>query len=160
MATRPANSFKRIADVPVHYDRRSSSDYGTRGVATRFYATTNTERKLDQCFLELWDRCPYGKAEVITSAGTWVNKPIYHGKGRAFDLDGIFWSNRTFVTKWDGYQGGDRRFYFGVEAILRKHFGTVLNYLYNAPHRDHFHIDDGTSVGFQSGSKSRVLFLH
>ncbi|MEQ9486045.1 cell wall hydrolase [Coleofasciculus sp. F4-SAH-05] len=159
MATRPSNYFTRIADVPVHYDRLSSRDYGTRGVSTRFYATTEAERKLDQCFFELWDLCPYGKAEVITSAGTWVNKRSYHGKGRAFDLDGIFWSDRTFVTLWDGHQRGDRRFYFGVEAILRKHFGTVLNYLYDAAHRDHFHLDDGTSVGFKSVFKSRVLFL-
>ena len=34
-----------------------------------------------------------------------------------------------------------------------------MNYLYNAPHRDHFHLDDGTNVGFQAGSQSRVKFL-
>lgn len=159
MAVRPNNSYTRLADVPVHYDRRSRLDYGTRGVPTRFYGTSESERKLDNCFFELWDLCPYGKAEVITSAGAWVNKRRYHGEGRAFDLDGIFWSNRTFVTFWDGYQGGDRKFYFGVEAVIRKHFGTVLNYLYNAPHRDHFHLDDGTSVGFQAGLQSKVKFL-
>ena len=153
------NSFVTIAGVSTNYARLPVANYGTRGRNYRFYATAEFERKLDRCFFELWDVCPYGKAEVITSAGAWVGKSSYHGRARAFDLDGIFWTNRTFVTLQDGYNNGDRPFYFGVEAILRRHFGTVLDYLYNAPHRDHFHIDDGSSVGFNSSFRSTVSFL-
>lgn len=82
-----------------------------------------------------------------------------HGQGRAFDLDGVFWEERSLVTLRDGWQGRDRRLYFGVEAVLRRHFGTVLDFHYNAAHRDHFHIDDSASVGFRPGSRSLVLFV-
>jgi peptidoglycan hydrolase-like protein with peptidoglycan-binding domain len=158
--TRPSNSFTTLSGIPVHYDRFSPPDnYGTRGKPYRFYATSSFEDKLDKCFEELWGLCPNGRAELITSGGTYVDKPSFHGQGRAFDLDGIFWSNRTFVTFKDGYQRSDRKFYFGVEAVLRKHFGTVLDYLYNADHRDHFHVDDGTGVGFRASAKSVVYFL-
>ncbi len=122
---RPTNSFRTITRIPVNYDRLNN-DYGTRGIPYTFYSTNELEKKLDKCFGELWDLCPYGKAEIITSAGTYVNKSGQHGRGRAFDLDGIFWSNRDFVTLWDGYNKGDRRFYFGVYANLRKKFCTVL----------------------------------
>lgn len=42
---------------------------------------------------------------------------------------------------------------------MRKHFGTVLNYLYNADHHDHLHVDDGSEVGFVRSSTSRVFFV-
>lgn len=155
---RPNNSFDQLGGVPVHYDRFNDPNfgYGTRGKPTRFHCTEAFEQKLDTCFQELWTACPLGKAEVITSAGAFVEKPGKHGEGRAFDLDGLFWSDKTFITL---RYPQDRQFYLGVEAILRKHFGTVLNYEYNASHRDHFHVDDGTAVGFSSESRSRVLFL-
>ena len=40
-------------------------------------------------------------------------------------------------------------FYIGIEAVLRRHFGTVLNHFYNADHRDHLHVDTGTPVGLR-----------
>jgi hypothetical protein len=157
---RPTNFFENLGGVPVHYDRLASPhNYGTRGKATRFFCTEGVETKLNQCFRELWDVCPLGQAQVITSAGAWVDKPGFHGSGRAFDLDGIFWANKSFVTLSDGFMGGDRKFYHAVEAIIRRHFGTVLDYHYNADHRDHFHLDDGTAVDFDTGSLSRVKFL-
>jgi peptidoglycan hydrolase-like protein with peptidoglycan-binding domain len=159
MATRPDNSFTTLGDVPVHYNRYRPEDYPTRGKPYRYYCTQNFENKLDECIRELWNLNPYGKAEVITSGGAFVDKGGFHAKGRALDLDGIFWSRRRFITLYDGYQGGNRKFYFGIEAILRKHFGTVLDYNYNADHRDHFHVDDEYSVGFRSSSLSLVKFL-
>ena len=156
--SRPNNYFTALAGVPIHYARYADSRYayGTRGKPYKFYATEAFERKLEACFDDLWETCPYGQAEVITSAGAYVNKMGYHGKGRAFDLDAIFWHDRTFITRDYPLQ---KEFYLGVEAVLRKHFGTVLNYLYNSAHRDHFHVDDGTEVKFYSASKSRVLFV-
>ena len=70
-------------------------------------------------FIELWRVCPLGRAEVVTSAGAYVNKPGSHGQGRGFDLDAIFWADKNFITL---HYPQDRRFYLGVEAILRKHF--------------------------------------
>ncbi len=154
--SRPQNYFKELSAVPVHYARPPIAPYATRGKPYRFYTTKPFEGKLTACFDELWTVCPLGKAEVITSAGAYVDKPGYHSKGRGFDLDAIFWKQRDFVTL--DYPS-DPVFYLGIEAIIRRHFGTVLNYLYNRAHRDHFHIDDGTPVKFSSQSTSRVLFI-
>jgi hypothetical protein len=153
--SRPSNYFTELAGVPVNYDRLPPPhNYGTRGTPTRFHTTEEFQEKLDACFAELWTVCPLGQAELITSAGAYTAKPGYHGRGRAFDLDCMFWSDRTFITV--DYQT-DARFYLGVESIVRKYFGTVLNYNYNASHRDHFHIDDGTEVGFRR-VRSILLF--
>lgn len=156
--SRPRNTFEELAGVPVHYDRFPNPQfgYGTRGKPLTWHCTEAFEKKLNAAFEELWDVCPLGRAEVITTAGAYVNKPGMHGKGRGFDVDGIFWSNRTFITK---KYPEDRPFYLAVEAILRKHFGTVLNYEYNRDHEDHLHVDDGTEPGFVARHKSRVLFL-
>ena len=154
---KPSNNFEKLAGVPVHYDRlRPPYNYGTRGKPTRFHATEEFQQKLDNCFSELWKLVPYGTAEVITSAGAYTNKPGWHGKGKAFDLDGIYWSDKTFITL---HYPNDPKFYLGVDAILRKHFGTVLNYHYNPSHKDHFHIqDDGKAVGFRK-ARSIIVFL-
>jgi hypothetical protein len=156
--SRPNNSFTTLAGVPVHYDRLRNQDYGTRGIPHRFYVTPEFESKLDECFGHLWEVCPYGRAAVITSAGTYVAKPGFHGLGRALDLDGLFWPNKTFVTLYDGFQGRNLNLYIGIESVIRMHFGQVLNFSYNAAHRDHFHIDD-VEPGFRQGARSSVLFL-
>jgi hypothetical protein len=153
---RPENSFDRIAGAEVRYDRLSGASYGTRGVATRFHATEAFEGKLRAAFADLWEACPLGQADVIASGGTFADKPGAHGRGRAFDLDALFWPERTFVAR--SYPQ-DCRFYLAVEAVLRGHFGTVLNYRYNAAHRDHLHLDDLAPTGFVPEHRSRVLFL-
>lgn len=156
--SRPDNTFDKLAGVPVHYDRYPDPEYGygTRGKPNTWHCTEAFEQKLVEALEELWELCPLGRAEVITTAGAYVNKPGLHGKGRGFDVDGIFWSDRTFVTK--NYPN-DRPFYLAVEAVFRKHFGTVLNYEYNVDHQDHLHIDDGSETGFVPEHRSRVLSL-
>ena len=155
----PPQFFTSLAGVPVRYDRENPGQYGTHGVPFRFHCVPGFTAKLEAFFEELWRVCPLGRAEVITSAGAYTNKAGRHGMGRAFDIDAIFWAERTFVTLHDGFEGRDRAFYFGVECVLRKHFGQVLDYLYNAAHRDHFHVDDAEEVGFREGSESTVGFL-
>lgn len=148
-------TFNTIGAVPVNYARNPVAPYGTLGRQHNFRCTNTFYSKLETCFAELWRVCPYGQPQAVVSAGAYVNKSGYHGMGRAFDLDAIFWPGRTFVTnRFDDYPN----FYLGVEAILRKHFGTVLAYNYNHAHRDHFHIDDGTSVGFRT-TRSITLFV-
>jgi hypothetical protein len=141
--------------VPLHYDRLPGQ-YGTRGQPRRFFMTADFHSKLEACFSELWGLCPLGSAEVIATAGAWVEKPGAHGAGRAFDLDALFWPDRTFITL---HYPNDRGVYLAVEAVLRRYFGTVLNFEYNAAHRDHFHVDDLTAVGFVRQHRSRVLFV-
>lgn len=154
---KPSNYFEKLAGVPVHYDRLAPpNNYGTRGRPTKFHVIEEFQHKLDNFFSELWELCPFGTPEVITSAGAYTEKPGWHGKGRAFDLDGIFWSNKTFVTL---QYPTDPKFYLAVDAVLRKHFGTVLNYHYNSSHKDHFHIqDDGKALGFRK-VRSIIVFL-
>ena len=148
-------SFNTIGLVPTHYARLPVATYGTIGRQRNFRCTNAFYLKLEACFSELWRVCPQGRAQAIVSAGAYVNKPGYHGMGRAFDLDAIFWPGKTFITnRFEDYPS----FYLGVEAILRKHFGTVLAYNYNRAHRDHFHIDDGGSVGFRT-ARSHTLFM-
>src|SRR6185436_7057933 len=110
----PAHFFKNLGGgVPVHYDRLASPHhYGSRGKARNFHCKTDFEPLLDAAFRDVWLYTGLGKAEVITSAGAYVNKPGQHGQGRAFDIDGIFWSDKTFVTLHAGWQGQDRSFYF------------------------------------------------
>lgn len=154
--SRPENSFDELAGVPVHYDRSSEAGYGTRGIPFTPHSTEPFEQKLNDAFEELWEVCPLGEAEVITSAGAYVDKPGMHGKGRAFDVDGIFWANKSFITN---QYPNDRPFYLAVESVLRKHFGTVLNYKYNESHQDHFHVSDRGEPGFVPDHRSQVLYL-
>ena len=110
MALKKFNSLNR---VPTHYDRDSASDYGTRGRLANFSAENDFVGKLDNCFKELFNILPLGQAEVITSAGagTRLDDPQpgdEHSQARAFDLDGIFWAGRKFVTLDDGFLDGDR----------------------------------------------------
>lgn len=158
MATRPSNAPDKLGDVRLFYDRRSANDLG-KGTPVVLAMTQGFEDQLDRCFNELWNISPNGKPDKIFTAGAWTNKPGMHGEGRAFDLDGFEWSNRKFIVLEDGRKNGDRKFYFGIEAILRKHFGIVLDYLYNSDHHDHFHIDDGVSIDFDTSARSKILFL-
>ncbi|ANM30620.1 hypothetical protein ABI59_15135 [Acidobacteria bacterium Mor1] len=156
MPTSPDHSIDNVAGAALHYAREPIARYGSRGEARSFFMTRPFAAKLTDCFAELWQLCPLGRAEVVTSAGAFVHKPGYHGLGRAFDIDGIFWEGRDFVTL--DYPARPR-IYLAIEAVLRRHFGTVLNYLYNSAHQDHLHIDDGTPVDFYPESESRVLFV-
>jgi len=153
---RPNNTAPELGNVPLFYDRLT---FRGDGKPVTLAMTENFEEKLDKCFFELWNICPYKEAKKIFTAGAYVDKPGMHGEGRAFDLDGFEWSNRKFIVFEDGYNNGDRKFYFGIEAVLRKHFGIVLNYLYNADHRDHFHIDDSVAIDFDTSARSKMLFL-
>ena len=149
-------TYNEIAGVDLHYARPPVAPYGSRGRHQTFASTRELRDTLAACVDELAGMCPHGRPEVITSAGFHVRKPGQHGKGRAMDVDAIFWPDRTLVT--DFYLT-DTRFYLAVESVFRRHFGIVLNYLYNAAHHDHLHVDLGVPVGFSTGSTSRVLFL-
>ena len=149
-------TFTKLAGVPVHYDRNSKQSYGTRGIPFKPRALEITVRKLNDCFEELFDVNPFKKGEVIISAGAYFDKPGQHGNGKAFDLDGIFWEREKLIA----IEYPEKPIlYISVESILRKYFGTILSYNYNLAHRDHFHLDTGSRVGFNQMSKSRVEYL-
>ncbi len=151
------HKFNHIAGVPVHYSRHTHAMYGTRGRGPRW---VRLEEKfhdlLVDCFLELWDMCGMGPPEVFCTGGCYVEKAGRHGEGTAVDIDSFHWKDRDFVTL--NYPD-DARFYIAIEAILRRHFGTVLQYEYNRAHRCHWHVDSGSPVGFYPKSRSRTLFV-
>lgn len=157
MPPRPSHFFEALAGVPVHYDRPPVADYGSRGKPRRFHCLPALSRRLDALFTELFGRAPtrFGPAEVILTAGAYVNRPGQHGLGKAFDLDGIHWEQRRFLAL---EQPRDTLLYLAVQSICHKHFGVVLGYNYNAAHQDHLHIDISRDVRFRP-TKSVTFFL-
>lgn len=148
--------FTSLTGVPVHYARPPRAPYGTRGVPARWRAAPEFERKIAAAFEHLWTACPLGKANLIVSAGFAVDKPGMHGLGRAMDLDALWWDERTWVAL---HYPHDQPFYLAVEAVFKRYFGVVLNYLYNPDHHDHLHINDTDEPGFSPGARSEVLFV-
>jgi len=128
--------------------------YDNVAVCRGEYADQRLIDALNETFQKLWEYI--GKAEVILTAGAYTKKPGWHGRGLAFDLDG-------FILKGDRLMALDyqesKRFYLGVEAILRATFpGTILNYNYNPAHHDHWHMQlDGVS-SFRR-TRSQTLWL-
>ncbi len=93
---------------------------------------------------------------LILTGGLYVNKAGQHGQGLAIDVDGLWWSDTNKFLTINAPQDWYR--YLRIEASLRKVFGTVLNYDYNAAHRDHWHCDLGTSTAWRH-VESQVKFV-
>lgn len=151
-------SSSEMAGVPIHYDRFRPEDYGQPGHPHTVYMTAGMKQNCEACFEALFQMTPqeFGDAKFILTAGAYVQKPGYHGKGRAFDLDALVWKTEHWIANTFPR---DPQLYLAIESVIRQHFGTVLTYSYNKPHHDHIHFDDGTAVGFNRMSKSRVIFL-
>ena len=96
----------------------------------RVRSTRSTARKTSKhCWMMRSKPCgstpALGQAQVITSAGAYTNKPGQHGQGRALDIDGIFWSNKT--SSLPCTPAGKARtatFYFGIERSCVSDFGV------------------------------------
>ncbi|MGR5475215.1 extensin family protein [Vibrio astriarenae] len=153
------NKCTHLNQIPIHYARYSEPNhYGTRGKPYSIRGTPELIDSLCRCFSEISSSSKplFGDIQTVTTAGAFVNKKGQHGKGRAFDLDAIFWSEQSLIAN---EYNEKTRLYLGVESLLRRHFGTVLGYNYDSAHRDHFHVDLGTPIGFSKKSKSKVLYV-
>jgi hypothetical protein len=150
-------SFNEINGMSVNYARKPVSEYGTKGKQYTFYCNDKFFANVERFFEDLSALSGLGMPQVLTSAGFYVAKNGYHGHGRAFDLDALFWKNRKFVTL-NAYPE-QPKFYMAVECVIRRHFGLCLGWLYNPAHRDHFHIDDSKTVDFHENSRSNILFI-
>ena len=148
-------AINQINNIPLHYARLTSHPYGTKGKQRDFLVEENFLKILKNAFKEVFDNCPLGKPEIMTTAGIFVNKVGQHGRGKAFDLDAIFWNDETLVTLNFVHQ---KELYLGIESFLRKHFGIVLNHFY-PNHKDHWHIDTSVPVDYNENSKSETLYL-
>lgn len=138
--------IEKVGGASLSYARAPIAPYGTRGKTRPFWCEQGFVKIVDDAFSDLWQVCPLGQAEVVASAGFFVDKAGEHATGRAMDVDAIFWSGRDFVTN---NFATDAPLYFAVEAVLRRHFGVVLDFTYNAAHHDHFHVDCSAPVGFR-----------
>ena len=170
MTTAPSDlvTFRELAGAAIHYARAPVAEYGTRGKGPRAQRLKLAFlTALEDAMSELWYLHPWGRAEVVVSAGAYVAKAGRHGLGRAYDIDALWWPVGV-----EGPTGAQREVvrrlvtldaprqwahYLAVECVLRRHFGTVLGYAYNRAHRDHWHVDDGSPVGWYPRSKSRCL---
>lgn len=148
-------TINSINGIPLHYARLTNHPYGTRGVQRNFSIEANFLKKLEAAVKEVFDHCPFGAPEVITTAGIFVDKPGEHRHGKAFDLDAIFWKEKTLTTTNFLHQ---KELYLGIESFLRKHFGIVLNYFY-PNHKDHWHVDTSVPVDYNTYAQSETLYV-
>lgn len=152
----------KLAGKSLFYDRVTQADYGVGGVPYRPYVNPNFAHECDDCFSELIsDLSQHAglKVETILTGGVSRSGSgsSYHHQNRAFDLDGLLFEGGS---NWVATSFPQRPLlYLGMEAILRRHFGTILSYDYNRAHQDHFHFDNGTSIGLKTAAKSHVIFL-
>ena len=90
--------------------------------------------------------------------------PSWHYRARAWDISSLTWTNGTTLDMCNGAHASSslatRRRYLAVEALLRRHFRTVLNGYYNADHENHFHVDNGCQVEpLRKTLRSHTLFI-
>lgn len=151
-------SFNEIAGVPIYYDRAPVAEYGSKGKGPRVVRLDSQfKKKLEACLYELWDAFPQGKASHFVTAGFYVEKAGPHASGRAVDIDGLWWDGHPPIVAKNA--PNDLRRYLGIEAVIRKHFGVVLDYWYNAKHRDHWHIDDTNNILPFTFKRSHTVFI-
>ncbi len=176
--------FSAAGGVQCHYAGVNAA-YGNLDKAKK-----STLRKINPGFLALFSACireiswmtfPYmGELWAMVSGGAYVPKAGWHGKGEAYDLGGLHWrtyvghmpqrlslidlarqyhkkKNNVELDYLDNYL-----LYLAIEAVIRKHFGTVLGIHHNRQHWNHWHIDPGTKVGYWDkgfGSNTRITFV-
>jgi hypothetical protein len=149
-------SFKKLVDVPVHYDRLDPpNDYGSKGKSRMFKCTNKLKTTLEDCLgglFEVWNR---EEPSIILTAGTIGDGGGEHGRGLAFDLDGFYWGDQKFMML---FYPTDRVFYLGINAHLFLYFSQVLSYHYPR-HDDHFHVDFNFSFKFRPDSNAQTFFL-
>lgn len=148
-------AVNKVNGIPLHYARLIDHPYGTRGIQRNFSVEPDFFNIVEAALKEVFDNCPYGIPEVITTAGIFVNKPGQHGHGKAFDLDAIFWKDTSIVAMNFLHQ---KQLYLAIESFLRKHFGIVLNYMY-PNHKDHWHVDISVPVDYNQTSTSETLYI-
>jgi len=104
----------------------------------------------------------FGRLVRITSAGAFVNKPGFHGLGRAFDHD-VWLFEEVEISPFRGDHASSslarRRRYWALAALFRSRSAHVLHGEYNAAHRDHIHHDDGGPFAFTTTSEATVKLV-
>jgi hypothetical protein len=151
----------KLAGAPIHYDRLKPEDYGTIGIPIDPYFDPDFYEQCNQAFVDiqalLKPKLGPFTAVVTGGIGRAGEGASYHHKNRAFDLDALFFeSGASWVAT--SYRA-DPHLYLAIESRLRMHFGTVLTYLYDPRHEDHFHFDNGRASTFRPATKTHSLFV-
>jgi hypothetical protein len=104
----------------------------------------------------------FGDLKRITSAGTLVAKPGFHGLGRACDHDAWTFTHvdiRPIKQDHAAPALARRQRYWALAALIRSHSAFVLHGEYNAAHRDHIHQDNGGPRPFTTSSEATVKLV-
>lgn len=94
----------------------------------------------------------WGYPNRIYSYGAYVDKPGYHGSGRAFDIAKVLFATTTGGTihvscRYDIWRNQSNfathaKRYWGLAASLLRRFSYVITYPYNSAHHNHIHVDN------------------
>jgi len=162
-------SYTAVGATDLRYAREPVGVYGSMGHRSRrVRSTPEMCTALDRALTAIGEVCPAGRPTHLVTAGCQADRrpdgsprapDDRHRQGVAVDIDSLWWDRSAIPAVVTLHSRGDMRRYLGVEACLRMEFGTVLGWEYNRAHRDHWHCDLGSDVGFDVRSRSRVLFV-
>ncbi len=159
--------FDQLDGVPLYYWRWKDGTAGRRVERQAFASTSDFHRRLVVWVRDLKDiSARYGGLvgmDRIVTAGTFVDKPLEHGKGKAFDLDQVRWiggSVTPYAREHEAADLGVRRRYLALDAVCRRHFHWVLDGRFNADHADHLHLDTaGGALVCDREARSDMVFV-
>jgi hypothetical protein len=162
-----AARFDHLDGVPLYYWRFTDGTAGRRVERRTFASTVDFHQRLVVWVRDLKDiAARYGGLHAmdrIVTAGTFVDKPLEHGQGRAFDLDQVRWGSTAVTPFYREHDSPDlrvRRRYLAVDAVCRRHFHWVLDGRYNADHADHLHLDTaGGALVWDPTARSDAAFV-
>ena len=106
----------------------------------------------------------YGQITKLGHIGALPGRPdpSFHLRAEALDINWIAWStgevSRPCNGAFEALNPTSHRRLIGVEAGLRKYFGTVINRGWRG-HNNHFHVDPGCPVQFNKGKETHRLFI-
>jgi hypothetical protein len=162
-----AARFDQLDGVPLYYWRFTDGTAGRRVERRTFASTVDFHQRLVVWVRDLKDiAARYGNLrgmDRIVTAGTFVDKPLEHGQGKAFDLDQVRWGSTAVTPYHREHDSPDlrvRRRYLAVDAVCRRHFHWVLDGKYNADHADHLHLDTaGGALVWDRTARSDAAFV-
>jgi hypothetical protein len=162
-----AARFDQLDGVPLYYWRFTDGTAGRRLERRTFASTVDFHQRLVLWVRDLKDLAArYGGLQGmdrIVTAGTFVDKPLEHGKGKAFDLDQVRWGSTAITPYYREHESPDRRVrrrYLALDAVCRRHFHWVLDGRYNADHADHLHLDTaGGALVWDPTARSDAAFV-
>ncbi|HWM09247.1 MAG TPA: hypothetical protein VNO82_07875 [Solirubrobacteraceae bacterium] len=148
----------RLDDVPLFFARGVDPRPQSFPIEPGFLAV------LERTVRTVRARAPesFGRLERITSAGAFVNKPGFHGKGRAFDHDAWKFQHvniRPIARDHVAPELAKRQRYWALAALMRSRSAFVLHGHFDAAHQDHIHQDNGGPRPFTTGSEATVKLV-